>query len=87
MKITKKHIDFSSGKAVSLTILLPIVLNKYISGSENEIFIRETINHKNIYSIYINKIGDRASHIHCVGRAKALSVIEIAKKYGINLNN
>jgi hypothetical protein len=86
-KVTKRVVDFSSGKAVVSVILLPVVLQKYISGKRHEIFIRETINSKGIYMVYVNKVGNRSSCLYSIGRAKALTVLKVAKKYGIDISN
>ena len=86
-KVTKRSVDFSSGKAVISVTLLPIVLNKYISEGEYEIFIREFDSLKSTYSLYINKAGKRTSYLYCIGKAKALTVLKVAMKYGINIAN
>jgi uncharacterized protein YqjF (DUF2071 family) len=86
-KATKRTVDFSSGKAVISVVLLPFVLEKYISGKNNEVFIRETINSKGIYSVYINKVGNRSSYLYSIGKAKALTVLKVARKYGIDITN
>lgn len=72
----------SKGAKIS-TVLSSSVLNKYISGGNYEIFVRKLIDGDNIYSVFVNKIGNRFIYTYTLSRASALTVIKAANKHGI----
>tara|TARA_R110000822_G_scaffold175101_3_gene314807 strand:+ start:182 stop:451 length:270 start_codon:yes stop_codon:yes gene_type:complete len=85
IKTTKKEVNFSSGKAMVSILFVSSMVGRYISGKDYEIFIYDKEGSKDCYTCYITKVGDRLSYIDWLGSAKAITVIKIAQKYGINI--
>lgn len=65
--------------------LLPKFLNRPIIGVENQIFIRENIDKKDRYQVFVTKIGDKYNYLYSRGALTATKVFEVAERYNINM--
>lgn len=65
--------------------LLPKLLNRNILGAENQIFIRESFDHKDRYEVHVSRINDKYKYLYACPQAIATTVVKIAERFNIEL--
>lgn len=61
------------------------VINKTHFGDEHEMMIRERVDKKHRYEVYVKKIGDKYNYLYSQGQLTASAVVRVSKKFNISL--
>lgn len=65
-------------------ILLPKFLNRKFENTLYTMFVRKSLNH-NMYEVYVSEKTNKYRYVYSCGKAKAITVFKVAKKFNIEI--